>query len=53
MNELIQEQKAVVKVLKTGEKWYGVTYKEDRDKVMVAFQAMTDSGKYPKGLWNK
>ena len=53
VNELIQEQKAVVKVLKTGEKWYGVTYKEDRDKVMVAFQAMTDSGKYPKGLWNK
>lgn len=53
VNELIQEQKAVVKVLKTSEKWYGVTYKDDRDKVTAAFQAMTNSGKYPKGLWNK
>ena len=53
VDELIQEKKAMVKVLKTGEKWYGVTYKEDRNNVMAAFSAMTNSGKYPKGLWNK
>lgn len=53
VNELIQEKKAVVTVLKTSEKWYGVTYKEDRERVAAAFEAMTESGKYPKGLWNQ
>ncbi len=53
VNELLQEQKATVKVLKTAEKWYGVTYRDDHDKVATAFAHMVENGKYPKGLWNK
>ena len=48
---LIQEGKAQAKVLTSTDKWYGVTYKEDKESVTAAIQAMKDSGKYPKYLW--
>lgn len=49
-NRLIQEGKARVKVLETNDKWYGVTYREDRDAVAAAFRAMHESGLYPSPL---
>lgn len=52
VDELIKENRAKVKVLVTDEKWYGVTYKEDKEKVMSAVKDMIAAGKYPKGLWN-
>ena len=51
VDQLIQEGKAEVKVLKSCDKWYGVTYKEDKDSVVKAIQAMKNSGKYPQVLW--
>ena len=42
---------ATVKVLRSEDKWYGVTYAEDKPKVVAALAAMTQSGKYPNGLW--
>lgn len=51
VDALIQEGKAQVKVLTSTDKWYGVTYKEDKESVTAAIQAMKDSGKYPKYLW--
>lgn len=50
VNELLQEKKAVVTVKKTADKWYGVTYKEDKQVVMDAVRAMKSSGVYPDVL---
>jgi dTDP-glucose pyrophosphorylase len=51
VDELIKENKAKVQVLKTDEKWYGVTYKEDKEKVVNAIGQMIEDGKYPERLW--
>lgn len=48
----INEQKISVKVLDTDEKWYGVTYKEDKKDLVDAINKMISDGKYPKDLWN-
>ena len=49
--DLIKEDKAKVKVLSTKDKWFGVTYKEDKKKVMESFQELIDKGLYPKKLF--
>lgn len=51
VDALIQEGKAEVKVLQTAEKWYGVTYKADKEMVMASIRKMVESGKYPEKLW--
>ena len=51
VDELLCEKKATVKVLKSMDKWYGVTYKEDKPVVMAAVQKMKDEGIYPQKLW--
>ena len=51
MSQLIAEDKARVKVLHSHDKWYGVTYKEDKPVVVAAIKAMTESGLYPDNLW--
>lgn len=51
VDELIKEEKANVKVLQTGEKWYGVTYREDKETVIHAIVQMIEAGKYPERLW--
>jgi UTP-glucose-1-phosphate uridylyltransferase len=51
MNEVIKSGKARVKVLPTMEKWFGVTYREDRDMVMNSLKALVDQGVYPNSLW--
>ena len=48
---LLKENKASVKVLRSADKWYGVTYAADKPMVVAALKAMTDEGKYPDGLW--
>ena len=53
VSELLAEEKAVVKVLHSPDKWYGVTYAADKPVVVAALKDMTDSGKYPDGLWNQ
>ena len=40
-----------VKVLDTNSKWYGVTYKEDKEKVLEAIHNMIDMNEYPEKLW--
>ena len=47
VDDLIQEGKATVQVLKTEDKWYGVTYKEDKPVVVDALRRMTEAGLYP------
>ena len=50
-DRLIREGKAEVKVLKSQDRWYGVTYKEDKESVVSALQSMKDKGEYPDKLW--
>ncbi len=53
VGELLKEEKASVKVLKSSEQWHGVTYKEDRPVVAEAIQRMKKAGKYPASLWKE
>lgn len=50
VDELLEEKKATVKVLKTPDKWYGVTYKEDKETVVAAFDRMKKEGLYPENF---
>ena len=51
VDSLISEGKASVKVLPCKEKWYGVTYQEDKPVVRQALKDMILSGIYPENLW--
>ena len=48
---LIQKGSASVRVLKTDETWYGVTYREDLPTVVDAIAAMRRNGRYPEVLF--
>lgn len=52
VNDLIDEGKATVEVLKSMDKWYGVTYKEDKEFVVNAIKNLKKTGMYPEFLWN-
>lgn len=51
VDRLLREGKAEVKVLKSRDRWYGVTYKKDKESVVSALQSMKDKGEYPDKLW--
>ena len=53
VSRLVVEDKATVAVLKSSDKWYGVTYKEDKPVVVAALQKMKEDGKYPMHLWEE
>ncbi len=48
---LVREGKARVRVLPTAEKWFGVTYPEDRPRVQAAVREIISLGVYPENLW--
>ena len=49
--EQIENGLATVEVLKTSAIWQGITYREDKDKVVREIKALVDAGEYPEGLW--
>ena len=51
VNELVEAGAARVKVLPTRERWFGVTYREDRDAARAALQRLVKEGRYPERLW--
>lgn len=51
MNELIQAGEARVKVLRTVDEWFGVTYREDRPRADEHIRRLIDGGYYPRRLW--
>ena len=51
VDQLIREGRAEVRVLPSEDKWYGVTYREDKPTVTAAIAAMTEAGLYPEELW--
>lgn len=52
VDELIETDKATVKVLKSSEKWFGVTYKEDKPYVVNSIKRLKEEGVYPDKLWD-
>lgn len=48
---LLENGEMSVKVLKSEDKWFGVTYKEDREAVMNSVRALVDGGLYPSPLY--
>ena len=51
VSQLLAEGKARVRVLESHDKWYGVTYKEDKPVIVAAMAAMRKDGTYPEKLW--
>ncbi|WP_346864213.1 sugar phosphate nucleotidyltransferase [uncultured Draconibacterium sp.] len=49
--EMIEEQKATVKVLEANSPWFGVTYKEDKPIVVAKIKELIKQGIYPENLW--
>ena len=52
VSNLLSKKKARVKVLRSNDKWYGVTYKEDKPTVVAALAELREKGMYPEKLWD-
>lgn len=52
VNELIVAGQARVKVLRTHDSWFGVTYREDRPRVVESIRQLIARGDYPEALWS-
>lgn len=51
VGQLVEENKARVRVLKSQDRWYGVTYKEDKPLVVSSLLKFKNTGVYPLDLW--
>ena len=51
VSQLLDEGKASVKVLQSPDKWYGVTYREDKPGIVKALADKAADGLYPTPLW--
>ena len=52
VNDMVSDGEVSLSVLKTSEKWYGITYKEDLEDFKIAIKNMKTSGRYPEHLYN-
>jgi len=52
VNHLIRERRATVRVLPCVERWFGMTYHEDREKVVKNIRSLIKNGVYPENLWS-
>ena len=52
INKQITEGTATYEVLTSSDKWFGVTYKEDKPDVVAKFAALKSDGTYPVNLWD-
>ena len=51
IGELLKENRIKVKVLETKDKWFGVTYKEDKELVKNSFKGLIERGEYQENLF--
>lgn len=51
IGDLVGDGRATVKVIETNDKWFGVTYKEDKDYVIESFKKLIEDGVYSKQLF--
>lgn len=52
IGQLVKKGEVTVQVLKTADRWFGVTYKEDKDMVVKSVRALVDQGVYPVRLFS-
>jgi UTP-glucose-1-phosphate uridylyltransferase len=52
IDELIHERKITMQVLTTPEKWFGITYREDKPFVAAGIRRLIEKGAYPEKLWD-
>jgi len=53
VDELIEKGKATVKVLRTNDVWFGVTYRRDAAIAAGCIRRLIDQGLYPENLWER
>ena len=53
VDSLVKANTADVRVLKTADRWFGMTYTEDKDIVIKAIHSLVEKGIYPEKLWRK
>ncbi len=51
IQEMIDREEVKVNVLPCQDRWYGVTYREDKPMVQEAFRKLVEAGTYPQPLW--
>ena len=51
VNDLIKSKQATVRILHCEEKWFGMTYREDRETVVKSIRELVQQGVYPENLW--
>ena len=51
VNDLIGSGKCTLKVLESRDRWFGMTYREDREMVMARIRELIDQQIYPGNLW--
>jgi hypothetical protein len=51
VNELLQAGQARIKVLRCGDSWFGITYREDHPRAVESIRQLIKCGYYPKKLW--
>ncbi|MBQ7796273.1 MAG: nucleotidyltransferase [Lachnospiraceae bacterium] len=51
IDQCIREKRGTVRVLETPDKWFGVTYKEDKPTVVAAIRKLIEDGVYPEKLF--
>ena len=52
INKQIADGSATYEILTSSDKWFGVTYKEDKPDVVAKFAELKANGAYPKALWD-
>ena len=52
MDDLLKSGQSTVKVLSSSDRWFGVTYQEDKDSVVAAFKQLVADGVYGDNLWD-
>lgn len=53
MTKLIDSDRARMRVLPTSSRWFGMTYREDRESVQSQIRSYIERGDYPRKLWNR
>ena len=48
----VKEGRVKVRMIPTTAKWQGITYKEDKERLVNDIQALIDAGEYPNNLWS-
>ncbi len=51
VDEMLQSDMCCVKCMVTDELWYGITYEEDKERVVKSIELLKSSGRYPEKLW--